>query len=1489
MIDKINYRTYGRSFPVLARRSIMAGFAASMALGLLSLTLHTRTVATQEMDKSVQPLDRNAAVEFLKMDSAYASLPEAIAAATGGADPTYNPRAVTKLTADDGVANASFGWSVAVSGSTAVVGAPGTSPSPTNAVYIFLKSGNGWALQQKLVPPGGTGGNFGSGVAIEGDTVVIGRRFYAPFGAAYVYTRSGTIWTLEEQLTPPSGNTVDAGFGRSVAISGETVIVGDHSDNSPALRQGSAYVYIRNGTAWTQQQKLTASDGSQTDSFGWSVAISGGQAIIGAWGQRNGSSDPNIGAAYVFERENTGWTQKQKLTAFDGVGADEYGRTVNILGNTAVVGAHSDDIGPNVDQGSAYVYVRSGLSWTLEQKLTAPDGGMRAEFGESIAISEGHLVIGAYVDDIGPNVNQGSAYIYSRCAPMGTPPQKILASDGAAQDTFGNSVAVSGDTVLIGARGDTIGANNRQGSAYAIPLADIGLAPEGYRPSGGPCEFGIEVNITTDQEDFDLEDEICDVDAMMNGPQCSLRAAIQTANASESITDLIKFNIPGGGVQTISPSSALPAITGNVNIDGTTQPGYAGSPVIELRGDLTGGDGLVFATGSAESRLNGLTINRFKNTGGNIRAGVTLQSEGNTIENCIIGLNSDGLQVDSANVQGFGVRILASNNTVGGTRGAGNSPNNIIAGNDNAQVYINGSSVAGNKVKGSNLGINAANEPPAGTFFNGVLIKNGPTNSEIGGSGANEWNYITSQFGVRVENEGAGNIGRNIIAGNRIAGCLVGIRIENSGENTIGGNIGTDANNSRNYLWGNGTGISIENTTGISTLVDENKIFGNVIGSAPNGSYTGNEFGIGIDKAENNFVGDGTLGHRNIISANHVTGVSLGVESKANIVRGNYIGTDLEGSSARGNGGGIAVLGINNRIVENTIAGNDNGVDIGTAGKSTPPPAGTVVDSNRIGISAGGNDPIPNGIGISLFSGITSVTTNIISGNDGYGITIYRNGNNVTNNKIGTDPTGTTAIGNGFNHPFFEAGVDIRGTQNVVSGNTISGNKVGLQIAKGIQISDPTPSNNRIEGNFIGTNSNGTAAVANATHGIKIGNNAIDNMIGGVTAGTGNVISGNGGNGIHISIIGVPGAVAPFETKVKGNRIGTNAAGTAAIRNVGAGISIEGAISSRIGGVTTEIPAARNIISGNGGDGIRISDTGVVNRVQGNYIGVGADGTSPLGNTGNGVTIASGSASNIIGGTEDNSGNVIAHNTNGVLLAADAGAGNLIDPNRIFANLLLGIDIGGDGFTPNDPTDADVGPNKRQNYPTFTLAVVGGDLIVSYQVDSAPQHSSYGANGIYVEFFEADSTGAGRDFLGFDHFLLSDYNNGAPGTRQKNLGNAATLGIVAGDRLTATATDADGNSSEFNPAVTLAAPPITISGRVTTPTGLGLRNAVVTLVEPSGSRRTATTSSFGIYSFANVPSGQNYTISVTSKRYRFAPRIQVISQSVSDLDFVGLE
>jgi hypothetical protein len=382
-----------------------------------------------------------------------------------------------QLTAGDGAANDSFGSSVAVSGDTALVGAPGDDVGANanqGSACVFVRAGGIWTQQQILTASDGAANDaFGFSVALSGDTALVGARYdevgaNTDQGSAYVFVRAGGIWTQQQTLTAADGASSDY-FGTSVALSGDTALVGAPYDDGPTTNQGSVCVFVRSGGAWSQQQKLTAGDGAANDHFGASVALSGDTALVGAPDKAVGGNTDQ-GSAYVFLRSGGTWVQQQKLTASDGATEDGFGFSVALSGDTALVGASWHDVGANTDQGSAYAYVRAGGTWTLQQTLTPSDGAQGDYFGTSVALSGDVALVGARNDAVSANTNQGSACVFLRSGAIWNEQQKLTASDGTFSDYLGTSVALSGGTALVGAPYDDVGAAANQGSAYAFTL-----------------------------------------------------------------------------------------------------------------------------------------------------------------------------------------------------------------------------------------------------------------------------------------------------------------------------------------------------------------------------------------------------------------------------------------------------------------------------------------------------------------------------------------------------------------------------------------------------------------------------------------------------------------------------------------------------------------------------------------------------------------------------------------------------------------------------------------------------------------------------------------------------------------------------------------------------------------------------------------------------------------------------------------------------------
>ena len=334
-----------------------------------------------------------------------------------------------KLTSSDGTLGDWFGYSVSVSGDTAVIGTVG------GTAYVFVNSDGAWSLQAKLTASDGAPGDyFGSAVSVSGDTAVIGASLKnRTQGAVYVFVRSGGVWSQQQELTASDGLALDW-FGYSVSASGDTAVIGASRKNNET---GAAYVFVRSGGTWSQQQELTASDGVAGDWFGDSVSVSGNTAVIGAW-----AKNEYHGAAYVFTRSGASWGQPQELLPSDGAASEGFGVSVSVDGDTALIGAFGQN-----GTGAAYLFLPSNGTWAQHQILTASDGVIGDSFGSSVSVSGDTALIGAD----GKNNQQGAAYIFVRSGSTWAQQQELAASDGAAEDQFGFSGSVNGDKAVVGA------------------------------------------------------------------------------------------------------------------------------------------------------------------------------------------------------------------------------------------------------------------------------------------------------------------------------------------------------------------------------------------------------------------------------------------------------------------------------------------------------------------------------------------------------------------------------------------------------------------------------------------------------------------------------------------------------------------------------------------------------------------------------------------------------------------------------------------------------------------------------------------------------------------------------------------------------------------------------------------------------------------------------------------------------------------------------
>jgi len=326
----------------------------------------------------------------------------------------------------------------------------------TNASFAQTStSGVGPAVESKLTAPDPTAGDeFGRAVAIQGNIAVVGapNQATAGFGtgAAYVFEKTTTGWQLQQKLMAHDASAASF-FGTSVAIDGDRIVVGAPGDQNAGIFAGAAYVFVRAGTKWTPEAKLIGSENSVADNFGFSVAIKGDMIVCGAYGNSDfGQSE--VGSAYVFRRVQGLWLEEQELVAGDGASGARFALSVALNDDTIVAGADGDsELG--FFSGAAYVFTFDGSSWIQQQKLHAQDAREGAEFGFHLAMSGDTIVIGAPLDEVGTHT-LGAAYVFTRRSHGWLQDRKLVAKDSDTFDGFGLRVAVSDDTIAVGSMAD---------------------------------------------------------------------------------------------------------------------------------------------------------------------------------------------------------------------------------------------------------------------------------------------------------------------------------------------------------------------------------------------------------------------------------------------------------------------------------------------------------------------------------------------------------------------------------------------------------------------------------------------------------------------------------------------------------------------------------------------------------------------------------------------------------------------------------------------------------------------------------------------------------------------------------------------------------------------------------------------------------------------------------------------------------------------------
>ncbi|QDU69690.1 FG-GAP repeat protein [Engelhardtia mirabilis] len=527
--------------------------------------------------------------------------------------PTQQSDEVKLLAGDPGLHD-HFGRTLSLWGERVVVGSRFDGLGGVElagSAYVFLRQGDGWVQEAKLTAADAEAEDvFGHAVAIFGDTALVGARNDdhaggIDAGSAYVFVRDAGGWSQQAKLTAGDAAAGDH-FGVSVAIAGDLALVGALYGDAPgAADAGSVYVFRRSGASWSQEAELNPADAAALDGFGWIVALDGETALIGSrFDDVAGVVD--AGSAYLFERNGAGWSEVTKFAPSGLAAGDEFGSSVALEGDTAVVGTPRRNLPGAPDAGTVLVYRRDGAAWSQEAALTASDAEAGDSFGHRVALHGDLLAVGAAQDDHAGGFDAGSAYLLRREGSAWTELTKFTASDASDSENYGSIVAVADDLVLVGAPHDDIDGLVHAGSVYAYPL-------------GGDCNG----NGSPDLLDLAAGTSL-DLDGEGTPDECQALAA-SAASISIAAGGTVDFALGAGATHAAELYVLLGSLSGTapgLPVDGLVLPlnvdGYllqtlgGGGPLVAgiglLDGAGAGSASLTIPAGALPTALAGATV-----------------------------------------------------------------------------------------------------------------------------------------------------------------------------------------------------------------------------------------------------------------------------------------------------------------------------------------------------------------------------------------------------------------------------------------------------------------------------------------------------------------------------------------------------------------------------------------------------------------------------------------------------------------------------------------------------------------------------------------------------------------------------------------------------------------------------------------------------------------------------------------------------------------